>query len=204
MDFQEPSASVGGFIFQLSIVRVLVRLIDEQAVGKSGLPGFQLRGEMTVTTPSKPTYEQAQLHLQVYDLRREAKLRQARDWFFKNYFATNLDEGMKITAPMTEGGAYFMQVVSYWENACALLNYGLLHEDLFFSTSGEFYGVWERIKPVVDEGRKKFVNQLFAANLEEAAKKYESWIEKRSPGHIAAMREFSKQIQAQVKSAKAA
>ncbi len=30
---------------------------------------------------TKPTYEQAQLHLQVYDQRREAKLRQARDWF---------------------------------------------------------------------------------------------------------------------------
>jgi hypothetical protein len=28
---------------------------------------------------SKPTYEQAHLHFQVYDQRREAKLRQARD-----------------------------------------------------------------------------------------------------------------------------
>jgi len=152
-----------------------------------------------MTTLSKPTHEQAQLHLQVYDLRREAKLRQARDWFFKNYFANNLDEAMKIAGPMTENGALFMQVISYWENACALLNYGLLHEDLFFSTSGEFYGVWERVKPIIDEGRKKFVNQLFAANLEEAAKKYESWIEKRSPGHIEAMREWGKQMQAQAK-----
>jgi len=30
---------------------------------------------------------------------------------------------------------------------CALLNYGLLHEDLFFETSGEFFGVWDRVKP---------------------------------------------------------
>ena len=28
---------------------------------------------------NKPTYEQAQLHLQVYEQRREARLRQARD-----------------------------------------------------------------------------------------------------------------------------
>jgi len=33
-----------------------------------------------------------------------------------------------------------MMVLSYWEQACALLNYGLLHEDLFFQTSGEFFG----------------------------------------------------------------
>ena len=44
---------------------------------------------------TKPTHEQAQLHLQVYEMRREAKLRQARDWFFKNYFADNLDEELR-------------------------------------------------------------------------------------------------------------
>jgi hypothetical protein len=157
-----------------------------------------------MSTATKPTHEQAQLHLQVYDLRREAKLRQAREWFFKNYFPKNFEDGMRIAAPGTENGAYFMQVISYWENACALLNYGLLHEDLFFSTSGEFFAVWDRIRSVIEEGRKRFSNQLFAANLEEAAKKYEAWIEKRSPGHIAAFREFSKQMQAQAQGAKAA
>jgi hypothetical protein len=32
-------------------------------------------------------------------------------------------------------------VVGYWEQACVLVNYGLLHEDLFFETGGEFFGV---------------------------------------------------------------
>ena len=35
---------------------------------------------------TKPTHEQAQLHLQVFEMRREARLRQARDWFNKNYY----------------------------------------------------------------------------------------------------------------------
>jgi len=81
---------------------------------------------------AKPTFEQAQLHLQVYDQRREARLRQARDWFFKNYFADNWGDAMRMAAPGTEGGTNFMMVVSYWEQVCALLNYGLLHDDLFF------------------------------------------------------------------------
>jgi hypothetical protein len=51
---------------------------------------------------TKPTHEQAQLHLQIYEMRREAKLRQARDWFFKNYFADTTDEAMRIAAPGTE------------------------------------------------------------------------------------------------------
>jgi hypothetical protein len=33
-----------------------------------------------------------------------------------------------------------MMVLGYWEQACALLNHGLLHEQLFFETSGEFFG----------------------------------------------------------------
>jgi hypothetical protein len=39
--------------------------------------------------------------------------------------------------------------------------------------------------------------------MEKAAQRYEAWIEKRSPGHIAAMREFMKQMISQ-KPAKAA
>jgi hypothetical protein len=139
---------------------------------------------------SKPTFEQAQLHLQIYEMRREPKLRQARDWFFANYFANNLDDAMRIAAPGTENGTYYMMVVSYWDQACALLNYGLLHEDLFFETSGEFFGVWERVKPTLEEGRKRFSSKLHLANLEKAAKRYETWIEQRSPGNLAAMRQM--------------
>src|SRR5215813_479734 len=100
---------------------------------------------------TKPTHEQAQLHLQVYDLRREARLRQARDWFQQNYFAETVEEAMRIAAPGTENGAFFGMVVGYWEQACALLNYGLLHEDLFFETSGEVFGVGEAMKPVLPQ-----------------------------------------------------
>src|SRR5207245_4103169 len=146
----------------------------------------------------KPTHEQAQLHLQVYDLRREARLRQARDWFFKNYIVRTFEDVMRIAAPGTESGAFAGMVISYWEQACALLNYGLLHEDLFFETSGEFFGVWERVKPIIQQGRERFVNKQFLAHLEKAANRYETWIENRSPGHIAAMREFTKQMRAQL------
>ena len=147
-----------------------------------------------MATDTKPTHEQAQLHLQVYEMRREARLRQARDWFFKNYFPESRDHSMRIAAPGTEEGASVMMVFSYWEQACALLNYGLLHEDLFFETSGEFFGAWERIKPIIQETRQLFVNQQFLANLEKAANRYEAWIESRSPGHLSAMREWQKQM----------
>ena len=153
---------------------------------------------------TKPTHEQAQLHLQVYDLRREAKLREARDWFQQHYRADTIDEAMRVAPMGTQHGNYVGMVIGYWEQACALLNYGLLHEDLFFETSGEFFGVWEALKPVVPEFRKRFVEKNMLANLEKAAERYEAWSEKRSPGHIAAMREYMRQEQGKAASAKTA
>lgn len=153
---------------------------------------------------TKPTHEQAQLHLQVYDLRREAKLREARDWFQQNFRAQNFDEAMRIAPMGTQQGNYVGMVMGYWEHACALLNYGLLHEDLFFETSGEFFWVWEALKPVIPEFRERFVEKNMLANLEKAAQRYEAWAERRSPGHLAAMREMMRQETNNAASAKSA
>ncbi|PYV59586.1 MAG: hypothetical protein DMG90_13680 [Acidobacteria bacterium] len=151
---------------------------------------------------ANPTHEQAKLHLQVFEERREPRLRQAREWFFKNYHVTSVDDAMRIAAPGTENGALAMMVISYWEQTCALLNYGLLHEDLFFETTGEFFGVWEFVKATVPQSRQLFKSNTYLSHLEKAAQRFEAWSEKRSPGHVAAMREFMSKMRTQ--SAKAA
>lgn len=147
---------------------------------------------------TNPTFEQAELQLKIFDLRRESRLRQARDWFSRNYRAETLDEALRIAPMGTEAGTFYMMVVSYWDQVAAYLNHGLLHEDLFFETTGEFYFVWESIKQTIPEGRKRFSNPLFLANLEKAANRFEAWSEKRSPGQVAAMRQMMKQMAAQV------
>jgi len=152
---------------------------------------------------TKPTHEQAQLHLQVYDLRREARLREARDWVQQNFHAETLEEAMKIAPMGTEHGTFLGMVMGYWEQTCALLNYGLLHEDLFFETSGEFFGLWEQLKATVPQFRQAFKEPHLLENLEKAAKRFEEWSDQRSPGHVAAMREFMQQERAKAKSASA-
>jgi hypothetical protein len=152
---------------------------------------------------SKPTHEQAQLHLQVYDLRREKRLREARDWFQRSYHADTMEEAMRLAGPGTEHGTFLGMVIGYWEQACALLNYGLLHEELFFETSGEFFTVWEQLKPTVPQFREAFVEPNLLSNLEKAAKRYEEWTEKRAPGHTAAMRQWMQEERAKAKPATA-
>ena len=110
---------------------------------------------------------------------------------------------MNFMKPGTEHNAFVGMVMGYWEQTCALLNYGLLHEDLFFETNGEFFGIWEQLKPVVPQFREQFKEPHLLANMEKAAQRYEAWSEKRAPGHIAAMREWMKQERAKTKSAKA-
>jgi hypothetical protein len=142
----------------------------------------------------KPTHEQGQLQLQLYDLRREAKLRQARDWFTQNYFVDAFEDSMRIAPFGSQEGTYVMMVLSYWEQACAFLNHGLLHEQLFFETSGEFFGVWERVKPIVPKMREMFHQNLFLANLEKTAQRFEKFIETASPGSVEAMRQWTQQM----------
>jgi hypothetical protein len=144
----------------------------------------------------KPTQAQAQLHLQVYDLRREAKLREARSWMMQNFFVDGLEDYSRIAPPGSQEGTFAMMVVSYWDQACTLLNYGLLHEGLFFETSGEFFAVWQRIKPVVAPMRERFHMRHWATNLEKAAGRFEKWIDKKSPGARAAMKEFTQMMRA--------
>src|SRR5688572_12887784 len=127
----------------------------------------------TPMTRQPPTHEQGQLQLQLYDLRREAKLRQARDWFNRNYFVSNLEEANRVAPMGSDEGTYVMMVVGYWEQACAYLNHGLLHEQLFFETSGEFYGVWDKVKAIVPTLRQQFKMDQWLGNLEKAALRFE-------------------------------
>ena len=61
------------------------------------------------------THEDANLILRLYDLRREEKLRQARDWFFKNFHARNIEEFGKLCPHGSQEHAYHRMVTSYWD-----------------------------------------------------------------------------------------
>ena len=137
----------------------------------------------------KPTHQQAELMLRLYDLRREARMRQARDWFVQSFAPKTMQEMQHLVPPGSDENAYLRMVTSYWEMVCAYLNHGLLHEELFFETSGEQYLVWVRVQPILGDIRKQFSKHSFG-HTEKAAQRYEKWCEKREPGFIKRMREF--------------
>ncbi len=126
-----------------------------------------------MASPSKAerpaTYDDANLLLRLYELRREDKLRQARDWFNKNFHASNLDELSKLCPQGSQENAYFRMVWSYWEMAASFVTSGILQRELFMQNSRELLFVWIRMCDVVPAMREAFKNPDIARNMETLA-----------------------------------
>ena len=133
------------------------------------------------------TYEDANLILRLYDLRREARLREARDWFGKNFHAGTLDEFNTLCPPGSDANAYVRMVVGYWETAASLVACGVLNEDLFFRSNGELLFVWERIRGIVPALRDLMKDPTMFHNVESVANSFIQWINSRSPEAYAAL-----------------
>ena len=142
----------------------------------------------------KPTFAQAKLQLQLYDLRREPRLRQARQWVLEKYFPATAEEAQRLAPPGSEENASLRMVMSYWENACQLLRYGLLHEDLFFQTTNEFFLIWDRLGDGAEKSRQQMRNPRLFENMEWAAKRYEKWVKRFAPEFLDVLRGYMGQL----------
>ena len=149
------------------------------------------------------THEQVNLMLHLYELRREAKLREAREWFSTNFHVKTAEDVMSLCPPGSKENAYMRMVAGYWEMVAGIVNRGLVDEDLFFESTGEQWGVWEQMKPVIGAWRTMFANQQMFGNLEENCRRLEAWREKRNPGANETMRKVYAQMSQEVQAAKA-
>ena len=112
-------------------------------------------------------HEDADLILKLYDLRREAVMREARNWLF-TFNPTSLQDVMQ--AMVSEHSGHLRMVISYWDLACALVTNGAIDEELFNQTNGEHIFVYMKMEPVIEEMRKMFGNPDFLKNLETVVK----------------------------------
>jgi hypothetical protein len=114
----------------------------------------------------------AQVVIELYNLRREAELRKARNWFAMEFNPKTVDELMAIVMDMkSDGNRYFRMVTSYWEMAAAMALHGAVNEELFLDTQGEMFFVMAKLAPVLEGMREKMQSP-------EAMKKCETLINK--------------------------
>jgi hypothetical protein len=124
---------------------------------------------MTSKAQRRPTHDDANLLLHLYEVRREQKLRQAREWFMKNFHADSIEEFEKLCPLGSEANAFYRMVVSYWDMAASFVTAGVLHQKLFTQNCRELLLVWERIRYIVPALREEFQNSALASNLETVA-----------------------------------
>jgi hypothetical protein len=129
----------------------------------------------------------ADLILKLYDLRREATMREARNWFF-TFNPTSAQDIIEVL--LGEHGGHYRMVVSYWEMAAAMVNEGAIDEKLFNETNGEHVFVYAKIEPVIGEIRAMFRQPDFLENLEKLIKRMPN-IEERITALRARMEQFA-------------
>lgn len=121
---------------------------------------------------SKAGHNDADLILKLYDLRREATMRKARDFMTAQFWPQNFDEFKAVAISFgTEQNAWFRQVWTYWDMACAIALSGAIDEDLFYKTNGEPYFIYAKFKPFIEPLRKEVNNPDFMANTEKLVTK---------------------------------
>lgn len=102
---------------------------------------------------SKPTaFESAQLNLQLFDLHREPVLREARDWFVREFNPETFAE--LVTLVSGERNASFRMVLGYWDMAASLVTTGAIDSDAFRAAHGEIYATFSKVEPFLAELRK--------------------------------------------------
>lgn len=106
----------------------------------------------------KATAADAELILKLYDLRREAEMRKARNWWAGEFFPANADDYLKVAWAMgTQENNWLRQVGGYWNLASSLVLHGALNQELFLEPgfSGEMFLIFAKVQPFLKDLRQK-------------------------------------------------
>ena len=114
---------------------------------------------------SNSKYESADLILKLYEMRREPVMREARDWFIREFNPENAGD-LAAAARGPHSGHYRM-VTSYWDMACSFVSNGAIDAQMFADANGEHNAVYAKIGPYVEDIRTMMQNPNYMKHLEQ-------------------------------------
>jgi len=118
------------------------------------------------------TAQDAQIIMQLYELRREGVMRVARKFMVSEFWPADYEEFKNVlTGYGADNNAYLRQVLTYWDMAAAMVLNGALNEQLFFDSNSEPYFVWAKFGEYIPSGRNDFANPDFCLHLEKLVSK---------------------------------
>ena len=96
-------------------------------------------------------YESARLNLQLFEMRREPVLREARMWFTLEFNPDSFAELLSVAGGERE--ASIRMVLGYWEMAASLVTHGAIDSQAFLDAHGEIFLTFSKISPWLAEIR---------------------------------------------------
>jgi len=136
---------------------------------------------MSKAATKAATYDDVNLILKLYDLRREPRLREGRAWFSDHFKVKNMEEMAKLCPPGSKENASARMVSTYWEMVASFVTSGVLNQDLFFQSGRELLFVWERIRDLVPAMREAYKDPAYLGNFEKVATAYIEYLKRQGP-----------------------
>jgi len=132
--------------------------------------------ETTVLTKEYPDHYDARIIMELYNLRREGVMREARATVASKFRPTTADEAVAVLKQDHPLNGALRQVVSYWEMVYGMMKWGILHPDYALENTGEGMVVFAKMEPFLAEVRAQktgvqFNNAEWVATQTEAGKK---------------------------------
>jgi hypothetical protein len=118
----------------------------------------------------KASAEDAHLILKLYELKREAEMRKARNWWVMEFWPASAEDFMKVAqGGATQESKWMRQVTSYWGIAASFVLEGVLNEELFLrpAFSGELFLMFGKVHPFLNELREKMNEPQLFGDIEE-------------------------------------
>lgn len=105
--------------------------------------------------------------IKLYEVRSEARMREARSWFFSEFAPKSGKDILALLLSGEKQSAYYRMVASHWEVAASLVNNGGIDEQLFLDANTEHIVVFAKLQPFVAEIREALGEPDYLMHLEQ-------------------------------------
>jgi hypothetical protein len=115
-----------------------------------------------------PDHHDAEIVMRLYDLRREAVMRESRDALNTTFWPRSYEDVIAITKRDHELNRAYRQVGTFWEMAYGMVRHGIVNAEYFLESNGEGFFLFTKVHPYLDAYRRD-VNALAFRNAEWVA-----------------------------------
>ena len=130
---------------------------------------------------SRPTYDDAKLILQLYEMRRDERMREARAWFTAGFRPGKWEDLATLVPPGSPENASYRMVISYWDMVASFIVTGVLNKELFFQSGRELLLVFERLRVVLPGIRDAYKDPSYLSNLERVGLDFGAFMQAQNP-----------------------